>query len=68
MSVPDNELIAEVLLVSEGFRVAKDLARKMVALFRCRRGWGGCGCSCATDSCLHVGRDEGAALLHIICS
>lgn len=30
MSVPDNELIAEVLLVSEGFRTAKDLARKMV--------------------------------------
>jgi len=26
MSVPDNELIAEVLLYSEGFRNAKELA------------------------------------------
>lgn len=37
MSVPDNELIAEVLLVSEGFRAAKDLARKMVSLFSLSR-------------------------------
>jgi len=26
MSVPDNELIAEVLLFSEGFKFAKELA------------------------------------------
>ncbi|GFH23298.1 uncharacterized protein HaLaN_20892 [Haematococcus lacustris] len=37
MSIPDNELIAEVLLVSEGFRTARDLARKMVALFTLSR-------------------------------
>ncbi len=33
MDVPDNELIAEVMLYSEGFTGAKDLASKMVALF-----------------------------------
>jgi dynein heavy chain 2 len=33
MSVPDNELIAEVLLTSEGFATAADLARKLVSLF-----------------------------------
>ncbi|KAG1663699.1 hypothetical protein FOA52_013267 [Chlamydomonas sp. UWO 241] len=33
MTVPDNELIAEVLLVSEGFTTAKDLARKLTSLF-----------------------------------
>lgn len=33
MSRPDNELIAEVILYSEGFSGAKDLASKMVALF-----------------------------------
>lgn len=33
MSVPDNELIAEVLLASEGFKSAKILAKKIVALF-----------------------------------
>ena len=37
MTVPDNELIAEVLLVSEGFRTSKDLARKMVSLFALSR-------------------------------
>ena len=30
MSIPDNELIAEVLLYSEGFKNAKDLAKKIV--------------------------------------
>nr|BCL66104.1 cytoplasmic dynein 1b heavy chain [Volvox africanus] len=33
MTVPNNELIAEVLLLSEGFNHAKDLARKLVSLF-----------------------------------
>jgi dynein heavy chain 2 len=30
MTVPNNEQIAEVLLVSEGFKHAKMLARKLV--------------------------------------
>lgn len=30
MTVPNNEQIAEVLLVSEGFKHAKTLARKLV--------------------------------------
>lgn len=33
MSVPDNELIAEVLLYSEGFKEAKQLASKVISLF-----------------------------------
>ena len=33
MSRPDNELIAEVLLFSEGFREAKAIGRKLVAVF-----------------------------------
>lgn len=33
MSVPDNELIAETLLYSEGFKNAKILAKKIVNLF-----------------------------------
>lgn len=33
MSVPDNELIAEVLLFSEGFKNAKSLASKVIATF-----------------------------------
>ena len=33
MSVPDNELIAEVLLYSEGFKEAKQLAQKIICLF-----------------------------------
>lgn len=37
MTVPDNELIAEVLLLSEGFVTAKDLARKLIALFTLSR-------------------------------
>lgn len=37
MTVPDNELIAEVLLLSEGFTVAKELARKLVGLFSLSR-------------------------------
>jgi len=38
MSVPDNELIAEVLMFSEGFKEAKTLATKIVSLFRlCRQ-------------------------------
>jgi dynein heavy chain 2 len=34
MGAPDNELIAEVNLVTEGFSQAKDLASKIVSLFR----------------------------------
>lgn len=33
MSVPDFELIAEVLLYSEGFKTAKSLAQKVVSIF-----------------------------------
>lgn len=33
MTVPDNELIAEVMLLAEGFRHAKFLARRIVTLF-----------------------------------
>jgi dynein heavy chain 2 len=34
MGVPDNELIAEVNLVTEGFAQSKDLASKIVSLFK----------------------------------
>uniref|UniRef100_A0A914XX81 Cytoplasmic dynein 2 heavy chain 1 n=1 Tax=Panagrolaimus superbus TaxID=310955 RepID=A0A914XX81_9BILA len=37
MSVPDNELIAETLLYSEGFKEAKILSRKLVASFNLSR-------------------------------
>jgi len=37
MTVPNNEQIAEVLLVSEGFKHAKVLARKLVTLFSLSR-------------------------------
>ena len=33
MSKPDNELIAEVIMFSEGFKDAKNLGRKLVAIF-----------------------------------
>ncbi|KAL0018230.1 hypothetical protein WJX79_009392, partial [Trebouxia sp. C0005] len=33
MTLPDNEIIAEVLLLSNGFASAKELGRKLVALF-----------------------------------
>ncbi|EGR34655.1 hypothetical protein IMG5_004580 [Ichthyophthirius multifiliis] len=33
MSVPDNEIIAETLLYSEGFKNAKDLAQKVISVF-----------------------------------
>lgn len=33
MTIPDNELIAEVLLLSEGFRNAKLFGQKLVSLF-----------------------------------
>lgn len=39
MSKPDNELIAEVILFSEGFKSAKELGRKLVAIFNLSR-WG----------------------------
>ena len=34
MMIPDYSLIAEIILFSEGFLEAKDLARKMVSLYR----------------------------------
>ncbi|XP_039269307.2 cytoplasmic dynein 2 heavy chain 1-like [Styela clava] len=37
MSRPDNELIAEVILFSEGFQEAKALGRKLVAVFNLSR-------------------------------
>lgn len=37
MTVPDNELIAEVLMLSEGFTLAKSLGRKVVKLFEISR-------------------------------
>ncbi|XP_068122972.1 cytoplasmic dynein 2 heavy chain 1 isoform X2 [Hyperolius riggenbachi] len=37
MSRPDNELIAEVILYSEGFKEAKILGRKLVAIFNLAR-------------------------------
>jgi len=33
MSAPDNELIAETLLYSEGFKFAKDLSQKVISTF-----------------------------------
>ena len=33
MSVPDNELIAEVMMFAEGFKSAKLIAQRIVALF-----------------------------------
>lgn len=37
MSRPDNELIAEVILYSEGFKDAKVLGTKLVAIFNLSR-------------------------------
>lgn len=37
MSVPDNELIAEVLLYSEGFKHARELAEKVITIFTLSR-------------------------------
>jgi len=37
MSKPDNELIAEVILFSEGFKDARNLGRKLVAIFNLSR-------------------------------
>lgn len=37
MSVPDNELIAEVLLYAEGFKNAKILAEKIMTIFKLSR-------------------------------
>ena len=37
MSKPDNELIAEVILFSEGFKEAKIIGRKLVAVFNLSR-------------------------------
>ena len=37
MSKPDNEQIAEVILFSEGFKHAKSLGRKLVAIFNLSR-------------------------------
>lgn len=37
MTKPDNDLIAEVILYSEGFKEAKSLGRKLVSLFTLSR-------------------------------
>ncbi|GMH35100.1 hypothetical protein BSKO_02968 [Bryopsis sp. KO-2023] len=37
MTVPDNELIAEVLLLSEGFKLARRFGQKLVSLFSLAR-------------------------------
>ncbi len=37
MSRPDNELIAEVILFSEGFKSAKNIGRKLIAIFSLSR-------------------------------
>ncbi|XP_072546992.1 cytoplasmic dynein 2 heavy chain 1 isoform X2 [Salminus brasiliensis] len=37
MTTPDNELIAEVILYSEGFKEGKELGRKLVAIFNLAR-------------------------------
>ena len=37
MAKPDNELIAEVILFSEGYKCAKTLGRKIVAVFNLSR-------------------------------
>ena len=37
MTKPDNDLIAEVILYSEGFKDAKNLGRKLVSLFNLSR-------------------------------
>ncbi len=37
MSRPDNDLIAEVILFSEGFKSANSIGRKMVAIFSLSR-------------------------------
>lgn len=37
MTSPDNELIAEVILYSEGFKEGKALGRKLVAIFNLAR-------------------------------
>lgn len=37
MTRPDNELIAEVILYSEGFKDAKPLGRKLVDIFNLAR-------------------------------
>ncbi|XP_030632529.1 cytoplasmic dynein 2 heavy chain 1 [Chanos chanos] len=37
MSSPDNELIAEVILYSEGFKEGRELGRKLVAIFNLAR-------------------------------
>ena len=38
MAVPDLELICEIMLFSEGFNLAKTLAKKMVVLYKLARG------------------------------
>ena len=38
MAVPDLELICEIMLFSEGFTLAKTLAKKMVVLYRLAKG------------------------------
>ena len=52
MSKPDNDLIAEVILYSEGFKTAKDLGRKLVAIFNLSKLVGCSWCACYRQSTL----------------
>ena len=44
MSKPDNDLIAEVILFSEGFKQAKNVGRKLVSIFNLSKSVQTLGC------------------------
>jgi Hydrolytic ATP binding site of dynein motor region len=57
MTVPDNEIIAEVLLLSEGFRAAKDLGRYILqCVCTCQHVVHAqyCACTMLCDACVTV--------------
>ena len=51
MSRPDNEQIAEVILFSEGFKEAKPIGRKLVAVFNLSK-WAIFSSTCMYISCV----------------
>ena len=80
MGAPDNELIAEVSLVTEGFTESKDLASKIVSLFKLSRqllspqqhyDWGLRALKAVLNSggriiqSYKVGGNEGASFVHL---